>query len=77
MVTSQPSLLRVLNVQLESVIIGKYHNNLKDAINLIKLTFNSSKEIDKKNYDLHIVYCLKNITKCPYCKVQCDMKDLQ
>jgi hypothetical protein len=23
-----------------------------------------------------MVYCLKNITKCPYCKVQVDIKDL-
>jgi hypothetical protein len=37
----------------------------------------SDKEIDKKNYDLHIVYCLKNITKCPYCKSKEDVKELQ
>lgn len=23
-----------------------------------------------------MVYCLKNITKCPYCKLQVDIKDL-
>lgn len=36
----------------------------------------SSREIDRKNIDLHMVYCLKNITKCPYCKLQVDIKDL-
>jgi hypothetical protein len=23
-----------------------------------------------------MAYCLKNITKCPYCKLQVDIKDL-
>jgi hypothetical protein len=36
----------------------------------------SSKEIDRKNLDLHMVYCLKNITRCPYCKLQVDIKGL-
>jgi len=26
---------------------------------------------------LHMVYCLKNITRCPYCKTQVDVKELQ
>ncbi|CDW74055.1 ankyrin repeat protein [Stylonychia lemnae] len=38
---------------------------------------NCTKEIDKKNFDLHVVYCLKNITRCPFCKQQVDVKELQ
>eukprot|EP00347_Sterkiella_histriomuscorum_P002204 403369067 len=38
---------------------------------------NCSQEINRKNFDLHVVYCLKNITKCPFCKIQVDMKELQ
>jgi len=38
---------------------------------------NCNAEINKKNYDLHVIYCSKNITKCPYCKVPQDIKTLQ
>jgi len=38
---------------------------------------NCNQEIARRNYDLHIVYCMKNITKCPYCQAVCDIKELK
>lgn len=44
-------------------------------IDIIDLYY-SEKEIVKKNYELHIVYCLKNIVWCPFCNERCDVKSL-
>lgn len=41
------------------------------------LSVDSQKEIDRSKISLHMVYCMKNITKCPYCKAQVDVKELQ
>ena len=41
------------------------------------LSVDSQKEIERSKINLHMVYCMKNITKCPFCKVQVDVKELQ
>ena len=43
----------------------------------LMLSVDSQKEIDRGKISLHMVYCMKNITKCPYCKAQVDVKELQ
>jgi hypothetical protein len=43
----------------------------------LTLSVDSQKEIDRSKINLHMVYCMKNITKCPYCKAQVDVKELQ
>ena len=37
---------------------------------------NCSKEIAKQSFQLHYTYCVKNIKKCPYCKVPVMSKEM-
>ena len=45
-------------------------------MNFLLLNLLSGKEIAKQSFDLHHVYCMKNITKCAFCKTQVDSKEL-
>lgn len=37
---------------------------------------NCGKEIDRKNFDLHIIYCKKNIKRCSFCNRTIDIREL-
>lgn len=37
---------------------------------------NCGKEIDRKNFDLHIIYCKKNIKRCSFCNKTIDIREL-
>ena len=65
------SLPRGQRAQLSRAITGT-----SPRLSLI-LSVDSQKEIERSKINLHMVYCMKNITKCPYCKVQVDVKELQ
>lgn len=38
---------------------------------------NCSKEVAKQSFQLHYNYCVKNISKCPYCKVPVLTKEME
>jgi len=46
---------------------------MSELVRLIKL---SKELIANSNYEIHILYCEKNLTECSYCHVKMSKKDL-